>query len=86
GPVHLERVGTIERVAEAKAELVQALPADGVALLNADEPLVAAMRGLTHARVFMYGLTQDCDLWADQIVGEGMDGIRFRFHYQGETV
>ena len=86
GPVHLERVGTIERVAEAKAELVQALPADGVALLNADEPLVAAMRGLTHARVFMYGLNQDCDLWADQIVGEGMDGIRFRFHYQGETV
>ena len=86
GPVHLERVGTIERVAQAKAELVEALPADGVALLNADEPLVAAMRGLTKARVFLYGLTRDCDLWADQIVGEGLDGIRFRFHYQGETV
>ena len=85
-PVHLERVGTIERVAQAKAELVEALPADGVALLNADEPLVAAMRGLTQARVFMYGLTDDCDLWADQIVGEGLDGIRFRFHYRGETV
>lgn len=86
GPVHLERLGTIERVAQAKAELVEALPADGVALLNADEPLVAAMRGLTQARVFTYGLTRDSDLWADEIVGEGMDGIRFRFHYQGETV
>ncbi|MCA9870372.1 MAG: UDP-N-acetylmuramoylalanyl-D-glutamyl-2, 6-diaminopimelate--D-alanyl-D-alanine ligase, partial [Anaerolineae bacterium] len=63
---------------EAKAELVQALPAGGVAILNEDEPLVAAMRDMTQARVFTYGLTRDCDLWADEIVGEGMDGIRFR--------
>lgn len=86
GPVHLERLGTIERVAQAKAELIEALPDDGVAVLNADEPLVAAMSGLTRARVFLYGLNRDCDLWADEIVGEGMDGIRFRFHFQGETV
>ena len=86
GPVHLERLGTIERVAEAKAELVQALPADGVAVLNADEPLVAAMRGLTQARVFTYGLRSDCDLWADEIAGEGLEGIRFRFHYGQETI
>lgn len=86
GPVHLERLGSIERVAAAKAELVQALPADGVAVLNADEPLVAAMRELTQARVFSYGLGSDCDLWADQIVGEGLDGIRFRFHFGREIV
>ncbi len=86
GPVHLERLGTIERVAEAKAELVQALPADGVAVLNADEPLVAAMRGMTQVRVFTYGLTSDCDLWADEITGEGLEGIRFRFHYGREIV
>ncbi|MEZ4768356.1 MAG: UDP-N-acetylmuramoyl-tripeptide--D-alanyl-D-alanine ligase [Caldilineales bacterium] len=86
GPVHLERLGTIERVAEAKSELVQALPADGVAVLNADEPLVAAMRGMTAARVFTYGLTRDCDLWADEIAGEGLDGIRFRFHYGGDVI
>lgn len=86
GPVHLERLGSLERVAQAKAELVQALPADGVAVLNADEPLVLAMREQTAARVFLYGLTRACDLWADEIVGEGMDGIRFRFHYQDETL
>ncbi|MCB0204498.1 MAG: UDP-N-acetylmuramoyl-tripeptide--D-alanyl-D-alanine ligase [Anaerolineae bacterium] len=86
GPVHLERLGTMERIAEAKAELVQALPAGGVAILNADEPLVAAMRDMTQARVFTYGLTRDCDLWADEIVGEGMDGIRFRFHHRREVV
>ncbi len=86
GPVHLERLGTIERIAQAKAELVEALPADGVAVLNADDPLVAAMAGQTQAQVFWYGLSPAAHLWADEIEGEGLDGIRFRFHYQNETL
>ena len=55
GPTHLERLGSIERIAQAKSELVQALPpasAGGVAILNADDPLVRAMSGRTSARVF----------------------------------
>ena len=56
GPVHLERLGTIERVAQAKAELLQALPANGTAVLNGDDPLVSAMAPQTRARVFRYGL------------------------------
>jgi UDP-N-acetylmuramoyl-tripeptide--D-alanyl-D-alanine ligase len=86
GPVHLERLGTLERIAQAKAELVQALPAGGTAVLNIDEPLVAAMAGQTQAQVFWYGLCPDADLWADEIEGEGLEGIRFRFHYQGEVL
>ncbi len=89
GPTHLERLGTIERIAQAKAELVQALPpADegGVAILNADDPLVRAMAGRTAARVFTYGLDDASDLWADQITSEGLEGIRFRFHYGREVL
>lgn len=86
GPVHLERAGSIERIAQAKSELVAALPADGWAILNADDPLVAAMSGKTKAQVFTYGLTPGCDLWADEIVSEGLDGIRFRFHYQDDVL
>ncbi|MFN2166878.1 MAG: UDP-N-acetylmuramoyl-tripeptide--D-alanyl-D-alanine ligase, partial [Anaerolineae bacterium] len=86
GPVHLERAGSIERIAQGKAELVHALPADGVAILNADDPRVAAMAGKTQARVFRYGLSPTCDLWADQIVSEGLEGIRFRFHYGSDVV
>lgn len=85
GPVHLERLGTIERIAEAKAELVRALPhADdgGAAILNWDDERVRAMAELTAARVFRYGLTPDADLWADEITSAGMEGIRFRFHYR----
>ncbi|MDQ1300999.1 MAG: UDP-N-acetylmuramoyl-tripeptide--D-alanyl-D-alanine ligase [Chloroflexota bacterium] len=89
GPTHLERLGAIERIAQAKAELAQALPAaddGGVAILNADDPLVRAMAGRTSARVFTYGLDDSSDLWADEISGEGLEGIRFRFHYGGEVL
>jgi len=84
GPTHMERLGSIERIAEAKSELVRALPPageGGVAVLNADDPLVRGMAGLTRARVFTYGLNPAADLWADEIVSEGLEGIRFRFHY-----
>jgi UDP-N-acetylmuramoyl-tripeptide--D-alanyl-D-alanine ligase len=85
GPVHLSRLGSLENIAKAKAELVQALPAaedGGVAVLNWDDERVRAMTQLTSARIFRYGLTVEADLWADEIVSAGMEGIRFRFHYR----
>ncbi len=88
GPSHLERLGTIDRVAQAKAELVQALPVapEGVAVLNHDDPWVRAMADQTRARVFFYGLTPECDLWADEIESAGLQGIRFRFHHGDEIL
>jgi UDP-N-acetylmuramoyl-tripeptide--D-alanyl-D-alanine ligase len=89
GPSHLGRLGSIERIAQAKAELPQALPPaeeGGVAILNEDDPRVRAMAGMTRARVFTYGLSSSADLWADKIQGEGLEGIRFRLHHGGESV
>ncbi len=85
-PVHLERLGTIERIAQAKAELVEALPPDGVAVLNYDDERVRAMKDRTRARVFYYGLDPRADLWADEIQSEGLSGVRFRIHYGRETI
>jgi UDP-N-acetylmuramoyl-tripeptide--D-alanyl-D-alanine ligase len=86
GTVHAERAGSQEAIARGKSELVQALPADGVAILNFDDPWVRRMEEKTKARVFFYGLSHEADLWADEIEGLGLDGIRFRLHYQGETI
>ena len=86
GPAHLERLGTIERIAQAKAELVEALPGDGVAILNQDDPYVRSMAGQTQARVLTYGLTPEADLWASEIESEGLEGIRFALHYQDEKI
>jgi UDP-N-acetylmuramoyl-tripeptide--D-alanyl-D-alanine ligase len=88
GTVHAERAGNQETIAQGKAELVQALPPapDGVAILNYDDPLVRVMAEKTSARVFYYGLDPAADLWADQVEGLGLEGIRFCLHYQGETM
>ncbi len=80
GPVHLERLGSIERIAQAKAELVQALPADGIALLNGDDARVSAMRSQTRARVATYGLRRGSSVWADGIQSLGLSGMRFSAH------
>lgn len=83
---HLERLGSLERIAQAKAELVQALPSDGTAILNGDDPRVKAMASMTEAQVLYYGLSPDCHLRATHIESRGLDGVRFRIHYGQETL
>jgi UDP-N-acetylmuramoyl-tripeptide--D-alanyl-D-alanine ligase len=86
GTVHAERAGSQEAIARGKSELVQSLPSDGVAILNFDDPWVRKMEEKSRARVFFYGLSPEADLWADQIEGLGLDGIRFRLHYKKEIL
>ena len=62
GVAHLGEFGSREEIAVAKGELVEALPADGVAVLNADDPLVMGMRGRTSARVTTFGEDATADV------------------------
>ncbi|MFQ5612399.1 MAG: UDP-N-acetylmuramoyl-tripeptide--D-alanyl-D-alanine ligase [Anaerolineae bacterium] len=85
GPVHLERLKTIERITQAKTELVENLPQDGQAILNYDDARVRAMRAVAPDQVFTYGLSPQADLWAGDITSEGLKGIRFVLHHGRET-
>jgi len=69
-PVHLEGLGTLEAVAAAKAELVQALPPHGTAILNADDLRVLAMRSATAAHVLTFGTAATADV---RVVGVELD-------------
>lgn len=86
--VHMERAGSLEAIVAGKTELVSCLPSapEGIAILNFDEQLVRGMSDQTRARVFYYGLTPAADLWASDIEGMGLDGVRFVFHYQDEEI
>ncbi len=75
--VHLSRLGTIAAIEQAKGELVEALPSDGVAVLNQDDRRVRRMADRTAARVLGYGLSADADVGAEDIASAGLDGMRF---------
>jgi UDP-N-acetylmuramoyl-tripeptide--D-alanyl-D-alanine ligase len=77
GRSHTGLVGGIDRVARAKRELVEALPGDGTAVLNADDEHVAAMRGHTTASVLTFGATAEADVRADAIELDELARARF---------
>ena len=77
GHAHVGEFGSIDQVALAKSELVRALPADGVAVLNADDPRVRAMAGVTTARVVLVGEAEDADVRATDVTLD--EGGRPRF-------
>jgi UDP-N-acetylmuramoyl-tripeptide--D-alanyl-D-alanine ligase len=79
-PTHLERAGSLEMIARAKSELPAALPSDGLAVLNADDPAVAAMRSVTVAQVRTFGLAPEAEVRGFEIASEGLDGTVFTLH------
>jgi UDP-N-acetylmuramoyl-tripeptide--D-alanyl-D-alanine ligase len=80
GPTHLERLGTIERIAAAKGELVQALPAGGCAILNGDDPLARGLGALSRAPVITFGLGIENTVRATNVQSQGWQGVAFRGH------
>jgi UDP-N-acetylmuramoyl-tripeptide--D-alanyl-D-alanine ligase len=86
GTVHAERAGTQQEIVRGKTELVQALPPHGTAILNIDDPLGRGMAQKTKANIFFYGLDQKADLWADDIQSLGLEGLRFTFHFEGQSI
>lgn len=74
-PVHVEYLGSIENVAKAKAELVEGMKEGGTAILNADDPRVAAMSRLSRGKTITYGIENQADVRA----------LNIRFEKFGET-
>jgi UDP-N-acetylmuramoyl-tripeptide--D-alanyl-D-alanine ligase len=85
GPVHLERAGSIETIALAKRELIEALPSNGHAILNADDPVVDAMAPHTDARVWRFGGPNDADVRGVDLVSHGARGFEFTLAYRDQT-
>jgi UDP-N-acetylmuramoyl-tripeptide--D-alanyl-D-alanine ligase len=78
-PVHLEFMGSVEAIAAGKAQLVEGLKPGGIAILNADDERVAAMRSKAGqaARVVTYGTSRTADVSATEVVTVGVGASRF---------
>ncbi|TFG68047.1 MAG: UDP-N-acetylmuramoyl-tripeptide--D-alanyl-D-alanine ligase [Thermomicrobiales bacterium] len=82
-PVHLSRIGSLEAIEAAKGELLEALPADGTAILNADDPIVRRMGDRTVARTLTFGFDPDAHVRAVSVTSAGLDGMRFEARIDG---
>ncbi|MFH2035158.1 MAG: UDP-N-acetylmuramoyl-tripeptide--D-alanyl-D-alanine ligase [Candidatus Zixiibacteriota bacterium] len=67
GPTHLETLGTIENVAEAKLELADAMAVNKPVLINADDPILIQAAGRRSRRFITYGVTSRADFRAEKI-------------------
>ncbi|MER5877122.1 MULTISPECIES: UDP-N-acetylmuramoyl-tripeptide--D-alanyl-D-alanine ligase [unclassified Streptomyces] len=67
GTAHIGEFGGREQIAQAKGEMVEGLPEEGAAILNADDPLVRAMASRTKARVILFGESDEADVRAENV-------------------
>ncbi|MEV0693336.1 UDP-N-acetylmuramoyl-tripeptide--D-alanyl-D-alanine ligase [Streptomyces sp. NPDC050388] len=83
GTSHIGEFGGREQIAQAKGEMVEALPSaeeGGTAILNADDPLVRAMESRTKAKVLLFGETDEADVRAENVRLTDSGQPSFRLH------
>jgi len=86
GSDHRSTFRSLEATAKEKGTLVERLPPSGAAILNADDPLVAAMAARTSARVITYGLSPEADIRGSDIASRWPDRLSLNISHKGETV
>ncbi|MGH7250452.1 MAG: UDP-N-acetylmuramoyl-tripeptide--D-alanyl-D-alanine ligase, partial [Nitrospiraceae bacterium] len=85
GPDHLEFFGTVEASARAKGELLDLLPPDGAAVLNADDAHFGYLASRTRCRVVSFGLSRTAEVRATEVVADPRRGTTFRLTLPGRT-
>ncbi|MFB3118697.1 MAG: UDP-N-acetylmuramoyl-tripeptide--D-alanyl-D-alanine ligase [Myxococcota bacterium] len=80
GTAHIEFLGSQQEIAREKGDLVAHLPAEGTAVLNADDPLVLTQRNRTRARVISFGTAADADVRAADV--EKIDDRGYRLEFE----
>jgi UDP-N-acetylmuramoyl-tripeptide--D-alanyl-D-alanine ligase len=86
GTSHIELLGDREAIADAKGELVSAVPADGRVFLNGDDEFSSRLSALSSAAVSLYGLGDDCSPRAADVVLDDLSLPEFRLEWRGESV
>lgn len=77
GESHLGLLGSVEGIARAKGELVEGLPPEGTAVLNADDPWTGYLAALAPCRILRFGLSPEAEVRAEHVVAAGR-GCTFR--------
>jgi UDP-N-acetylmuramoyl-tripeptide--D-alanyl-D-alanine ligase len=88
--VHLEFFKSIEHIGREKGKIVEFLPDDGCAILNADDKRVLEMKNSTKAKTITYGFSENADVRATDAYyinnGDEPEGISFKLNYEGKSI
>jgi UDP-N-acetylmuramoyl-tripeptide--D-alanyl-D-alanine ligase len=85
GPDHLEFFGSMEGSAQSKAELLDLLPSEGTAVLNADDPYYDYLAARARCHVMSFGLSSKADVRAMDVKSDGRNGSIFRLLFPGKV-
>ncbi|HEX8779881.1 MAG TPA: UDP-N-acetylmuramoyl-tripeptide--D-alanyl-D-alanine ligase, partial [Nocardioides sp.] len=83
GTAHIGEFGSREAIAQAKGEIVESLTTDGTAVLNADDPLVAAMADRTRGRVLTFGAAEGADVRVVDVTTDDLERPSFELVHRG---
>ncbi|MDG1989682.1 MAG: UDP-N-acetylmuramoyl-tripeptide--D-alanyl-D-alanine ligase [Dehalococcoidia bacterium] len=75
--IHVERAGSEQNIFLAKQELIEALPSDGIAILNIDDKQIAKMQNIFPGKIITFGIEKSADISAKNIDSNGLNGFSF---------
>ncbi|MDF2563929.1 MAG: UDP-N-acetylmuramoylalanyl-D-glutamyl-2,6-diaminopimelate/D-alanyl-D-alanyl ligase [Massilibacillus sp.] len=84
GETHMELLGSLENIAKAKGELVEAMDANGVVILNVDNSYVCAMQAKAKGKVILFGFSEAADVKASNVKINGQETM-FDCSFSGAT-
>lgn len=77
GISHIEKLGSRQNILKAKLEVLEGLQEDGVVILNGDDELLSGLKGLLKFKTLLYGINENLDLWAYDLISKGESGVDF---------
>lgn len=77
GISHIERLGTRQNILKAKLEILDGMSKDGTVILNGDDELLSGLRGLLPQKTLFYGISEEQDIWAYNLLSKGEQGVSF---------
>ena len=86
GQCHLEQLGSRLGILRAKTEIFDFMSEDGCIILNGDDDMLATIRNMKNITPIRYGLNTDNDVFADNIITNGLMGSSYKLHINDETL
>lgn len=86
GVSHIENLGSREGILQAKSEIFDYLKKDGIAVLNADDDMIATLRGKLSFETIWFGIQKDSDFYAQSVEALGLQGVKCTIGWQEEQV